>query len=317
MSYLSKTIPKLLSLMIASALFTSLPQAGNPALAANTTTASNEANFIMNGIIRNNSTLTPLRLLAESLGFTVNWNEENRSITVVKDGKTIELTLDQPTAYVNGKPVALDIPPLLHRDLTVVPVRFISEAFGASVQWDNENRRVIINGLITIVIEPDEEDLKKMIITADSGHIGDPNMRPLFSYISEDTITLKTLITANSSNSGDQGYATYTFARNSTGWSITKVDIERSKDIDFQLNENEAIYLTWRTTTDTIVKAHGSYAFSSTNNNMKWSGDSFMFTTEMPKGEYRTVLVNTKTGITADFAGLKHNAPQIANTLGP
>lgn len=314
MSYSFKTVPKLLSLMIASALFTSLPQADNQVFAASTTTASSEANITMNGILRNNSTLTPLRQFAESLGFTVNWNEENRSITVVKDGKTIELTLNQSTAYVNGKPVELDIPPLLHHDLTVVPVRFISEAFGASVQWVNENRRVIINGRIMIVIEPDEEDLKKLIL-ADSGHIGDPYMRPLVSYIFDDTITLKALITA--SMSGDQGYATYTFSRNSTGWSNTKVDINRSKDIDFQLDENEAIYLTRRTTTDTIVKAHGSYAFSSTNNNMKWSGDSFMFTTVTPKGEYRTVLVNTKTGITADFAGFKHNAPQIANTLGP
>jgi hypothetical protein len=303
--------------MIASALVAGLPQTGNPTFAATTTTASSEAHIIMNGIIRNNSTLTPLRQLAESLGFTVEWHEENRSITVVKDGKTIQLTLNQPAANVNGKPVALDIPPLLHRDLTVVPVRFISEAFGATVQWDNEHRRVIINDRITIVMEPNDEELKQMIITAANGHVGDPNLRPLINYVSEDTITMKTLITADSSNSGDHGYATYTFTRSSTGWSIAIVDIERSKDIDFQINENEAIYLSWRTTTDTIVKAHGSYAFSSANNNMEWSGGSFMFITETPKGEYRTVLVNTKTGRTADFAGFKHNAPQIAKTLGP
>lgn len=303
---------KLFSLMVASSLAISLPHP-SPVYGATSNAANSETSIVMNGIIRNNSVLTPLRQLAESLGFTVQWHSESRSITVTKGNKTILLSLDQPTAYVNGKPVELDIAPLLNRDLTVVPVRFVSEAFGATVKWDNETRRVIINDHISIVMEPNEGDLNQMIAASGS----DPYLRPLISYVTEDTITVKSLLTADLSDSGEQGYTTFTFSRSSTGWSISKVDIEHSKAIDFQLNENEAIFLTKRKTTDTILKAHGSYAFTSDNNNMKWTGDSFMFTTQTPKGEYRTVLVNSKTGHTAEFSGFTHQAPQIAKTLGP
>lgn len=308
---------KLFSLIIASALAVSLPQAEHTAFAATTTTAKSEANILINGILANQSTLAPLRQFAESLGFTVEWHAETQSVTVSKDGKTIQLTLHQPIAYVNGKAVNLELVPLLHRDKTVVPVRFISEAFGANVQWDNTNRRVIINDRIMILIEPDDRVLFQMIESDPNGPVGNLYLRPQINFVDEETIKMNILIPADSSNSREPSYTTYTFTRSHTGWSIAKVEIEQSNDIEFQLNENEAIYLTWRTTTDTIVKAHGSYAFSPANNNMKWDGDSFMFTTQTPEGNYRTVLVNIKTGRTADFASFKHEAPQIKKTLGP
>jgi amicyanin len=48
---------------------------------------------------------------------------------------------------VNGQPVVSDVPSFLDTDLnrTFVPVRFVSQALGASVDWDPVNQQVIIS----------------------------------------------------------------------------------------------------------------------------------------------------------------------------
>ena len=45
---------------------------------------------------------------------------------------------------VNGKTISLDAPPSIVDDRTFVPLRFVSEALGASVQWFSESRTIKI-----------------------------------------------------------------------------------------------------------------------------------------------------------------------------
>jgi hypothetical protein len=45
---------------------------------------------------------------------------------------------------VGGKAVALDVPPVIVKDRVFVPIRFISENFGALVEWDNKMQIVKI-----------------------------------------------------------------------------------------------------------------------------------------------------------------------------
>ncbi|MBQ4159383.1 MAG: copper amine oxidase N-terminal domain-containing protein, partial [Clostridia bacterium] len=47
-------------------------------------------------------------------------------------------------AYVNNNEVRLDSPAFLENDRTYTPVRFIAEALGASVSWDEPTQRVTI-----------------------------------------------------------------------------------------------------------------------------------------------------------------------------
>ncbi|MGN0181864.1 MAG: stalk domain-containing protein [Candidatus Ornithomonoglobus sp.] len=65
-------------------------------------------------------------------------------------GKNVELAMGCPTALINGMPKRIDnddinvVPFLSETDNTLVPIRFISEAFGAEVEWEPTLRRVII-----------------------------------------------------------------------------------------------------------------------------------------------------------------------------
>jgi hypothetical protein len=70
------------------------------------------------------------------------------TISVFSVGKPeiihIEVQIDHKTAIINGKEVTLDAPPILLHNRTFVPLRFISEAFGATINWDSVSRTVTI-----------------------------------------------------------------------------------------------------------------------------------------------------------------------------
>ncbi|MGI6435884.1 MAG: copper amine oxidase N-terminal domain-containing protein [Syntrophomonadaceae bacterium] len=95
-------------------------------------------------IIQNERTLVPLRAIFEALGAEVFWNDTERSIKAVKGDLTVQLQIANTMAIKNGTTVPIDVPAQILQDRTLVPVRFVSEALGADVQWDQVLRRVTI-----------------------------------------------------------------------------------------------------------------------------------------------------------------------------
>lgn len=96
-------------------------------------------------IIENGRTLVPLRAIFEKLGADVNWNDETKTITAKKGNDTVTLVIDSSTANCNGKTVNLDVPARIVNSRTLVPVRFIADSFGVSVDWNEENRCVVLS----------------------------------------------------------------------------------------------------------------------------------------------------------------------------
>lgn len=88
--------------------------------------------------------LVPLRGIFESLGATVEWDSATQTVTATRGGRTVVLTIGSTTAYVNGVPVTLSVKPQLINGSTMVPVRFVSEAFGGEVEWNGETGSVIV-----------------------------------------------------------------------------------------------------------------------------------------------------------------------------
>ncbi len=100
-------------------------------------------------IIKNDRTILPVRFVAESLGAKVGWDGKTRKVTITLNQKTIEMYIGKSTAYINGKPIQIDpnnpkVTPVIINSRTFVPVRFVAEAFGAQVEWDNYTRTVTI-----------------------------------------------------------------------------------------------------------------------------------------------------------------------------
>ncbi|HLY23737.1 MAG TPA: copper amine oxidase N-terminal domain-containing protein [bacterium] len=89
--------------------------------------------------------LVPLRGIFERLGATVDYNAANQHILAVRGGQTVELTVGSRQAAVNTQPQLLDVPAFTINGRTMVPLRFISEALGAGVQWNAANATILIN----------------------------------------------------------------------------------------------------------------------------------------------------------------------------
>lgn len=102
-------------------------------------------NFDVPPIIENDRTLAPFRKIGEALGANIEWDQDTKTVTALKEDKTVILQIGNNTAYINQTPVKLDTPPIIKDNRTLVPIRFFSEAFGAAVMWDNAVRTVLIN----------------------------------------------------------------------------------------------------------------------------------------------------------------------------
>lgn len=94
----------------------------------------------------NNRTQVPYRFVAEALGCTVNWNGSDQSVTAEKNGTKIVLYIGRHAVSVNGAQKTIDTTPILKSNRTFVPIRFLSETLGYSVNWDNATQTVTITG---------------------------------------------------------------------------------------------------------------------------------------------------------------------------
>ncbi|HIE13178.1 MAG TPA: hypothetical protein EYP63_07125 [Desulfotomaculum sp.] len=94
--------------------------------------------------IEGGRTLVPLRGIFEALGAEVSWDGSTRTVTAVKNGTTVILTIGAKTPYRDGTPIELDVPAKIVSGRTLVPLRFVSESLGAGVEWIGETRTVVI-----------------------------------------------------------------------------------------------------------------------------------------------------------------------------
>lgn len=92
----------------------------------------------------NNRVLVPFRAISEALGAEVAWDEAGQAVIAKKGNTTIKLTIGNRIAFINNGSVLLDVPPQIVDSRTLVPIRFISESFGAKVEWDGSAGTVSI-----------------------------------------------------------------------------------------------------------------------------------------------------------------------------
>ncbi len=87
-------------------------------------------------------TFVPIRFVSEALGATVNWDEAAQTAIVNHGGSVITMPVGSTQAKVNDQDVQLDAPALVQNQRVMVPLRFVSEALGKTVDW-NETEGVV------------------------------------------------------------------------------------------------------------------------------------------------------------------------------
>lgn len=91
----------------------------------------------------------PIRHASEPFGTVLTWDQERLKATLYRDGHTVELTVGDSMALVDGRSIPIDpqnprVAPQLLAGRVLVPIRFMSEALGLDVEWVGRERRVLI-----------------------------------------------------------------------------------------------------------------------------------------------------------------------------
>lgn len=95
--------------------------------------------------IENSRIFVPVRAICGALGIDdIVWNGEEKTVTI-RQNSAVQFTVGQKYAFKDGKRFSLDAPTQIRGGRTMVPIRFLAEAFGAKVEWDSIYNCVDIN----------------------------------------------------------------------------------------------------------------------------------------------------------------------------
>jgi thiol-disulfide isomerase/thioredoxin len=97
------------------------------------------APFIMGG-----RTMLPIRFISEAFGAKVEYDAKDKKIKIVYKDIQVDLQIGNTQAFINQKEETIDAPPIIRIGRTFVPLRFITEAFGAEITYKPEIRTVTI-----------------------------------------------------------------------------------------------------------------------------------------------------------------------------
>lgn len=138
-------------------------------------------------VIENERTLVPVRFVSENLGLNVEWIQETQTAIISDDINRFEFRLGSTEVIKDGIITAtLDVPAKAINGRTMIPIRAVSELFGQTISWDQENQTVAIGNGYNVESMPlgivnnitDNVATKEEIISVDpvnTSYVGNKN----------------------------------------------------------------------------------------------------------------------------------------------
>ena len=90
-------------------------------------------------------TMVPVRDIFEACGAKVNWDVNTKTITGEKGNTTVVMQIDSNMLFINEDVTEMDATPVIIDGRTLAPARYVAESFGGIVDWDAENKVVMID----------------------------------------------------------------------------------------------------------------------------------------------------------------------------
>jgi hypothetical protein len=173
--------------------------------------------------------LVPLRGIFEKMGATVVWVPATRTVRAQRGTTSVELQIGSRNASVDGRTVMLDVPAQIVGGRTLVPLRFVSEALGAQVDYNAATRTVTITtaGGGPPPPPPGEQTLRG-ILTAVSPGSAPP------------TITVESGATSTRIRISADTIITRVDASSGAGGSVSLSSLRRGDDVEVTMRDNTA-----------------------------------------------------------------------------
>lgn len=109
-------------------------------------------------MIDNDRVFIPMRAAAEAMGAIVEWDNITRSVSAQKGDISAYFLVGSKIYTVNDEEKTNDVAPQIVGNRTMLPIRVFAESFGADVEWDDENRCVLIHSGTSS--EPESPDIE-------------------------------------------------------------------------------------------------------------------------------------------------------------
>ncbi|MEJ3720121.1 copper amine oxidase N-terminal domain-containing protein [Paenibacillus polymyxa] len=111
-------------------------------------------------LLEESRVLIPVRFVSEALGAKVDY--KNRTVLIKQSAKSINMKVNTSIVTSGEKRIFLDVPARLQKGRVYVPLRFVSEALGANVDWNSKKYLVTITtaGAITTPVDPKQPEVK-------------------------------------------------------------------------------------------------------------------------------------------------------------
>lgn len=116
--------------------------------------------------VKNNRTLVPVRGVFEQLGLEVDWNASAKRATIKGEDLTIKMKLGSSQVVVNGQTITVDVPVAIKQNRLFIPLRFVVEEAGFTVDWNQAKRTVYLKKEQPGEIVSDTEAFLKDLIEA-------------------------------------------------------------------------------------------------------------------------------------------------------
>ena len=85
-------------------------------------------------LVKEGRTYVPLRVLSNMFDATCNYDSTTQTITITKDEDIITMTVGSPSYTLNGETHTMDAASYIADGRTMVPIRFIANAFGGVIK---------------------------------------------------------------------------------------------------------------------------------------------------------------------------------------
>ncbi|MFD1179714.1 copper amine oxidase N-terminal domain-containing protein [Paenibacillus puldeungensis] len=101
--------------------------------------------------VEDSRVMIPVRFVSESLGAKVDYKKEtsgsrvNRVVKITLGSKLISMNVNADKVLVDDSIITLDVPARVQQKRVYVPLRFVSEALGAKVDWKSAKKLVNIS----------------------------------------------------------------------------------------------------------------------------------------------------------------------------
>lgn len=106
----------------------------------------------LEGTIVDGRTLVPVRGVFESLGYAVDFDANTK--TAILSGKN-SITMTQGNTYftVDGRDITPDVPQQIIDGRFMLPLRAVSEAIGAQVNWDANTKTASVTQSVGLIVK--------------------------------------------------------------------------------------------------------------------------------------------------------------------